>query len=68
MSRIMIVGLTAVLLGVGAVASSHCAELLIYHSWSTPSEISALKVLNEKFSAEGTSGRTSRLPTTRALM
>ena len=37
------------------VASAKATELLIYHSWSTPSEIAALKVLNEKFSAEGNS-------------
>jgi glucose/mannose transport system substrate-binding protein len=48
-------GLLAVVMAASCVASVNATELLIYHSWSTPSEIAALKVLNEKFSAEGNS-------------
>jgi glucose/mannose transport system substrate-binding protein len=53
MSPIKIVRLIAVMVAADFVTNVNSAELLIYHSWSTPSEISALKVLNEKFSAEG---------------
>jgi len=53
MPRLAFAALTAGFLAVSAVTRTQSAELLIYHSWSTPSEIAALKVLNEKFSAEG---------------
>ena len=53
MPRLAFAALTAGFLAVSAVTRTQSAELLIYHSWSTASEIAALKVLNEKFSAEG---------------
>ena len=55
MLAIKIVRLIAAIVAANLVTNANSAELLIYHSWSTPSEIAALKVLNEKFSAEGNS-------------
>ena len=37
----------------GMAAGAFGAEVVVYHTWSTPSEVAALKVLNEAFSARG---------------
>jgi glucose/mannose transport system substrate-binding protein len=47
------IGLLAMAVGINFGGGAIAAELLIYHTWSTPSEIAALRVLNEKFSEEG---------------
>ncbi|HEV7718311.1 MAG TPA: ABC transporter substrate-binding protein [Arsenicitalea sp.] len=45
--------LTAALMVTATVTASYATDLVIYHTWSTPSEIAALNVLKTQLNADG---------------
>jgi glucose/mannose transport system substrate-binding protein len=54
--------LTAALMVTATVTASYATDLVIYHSWSTPSEIAALNVLKTQLVAGGNSWTDLAIP------
>jgi glucose/mannose transport system substrate-binding protein len=54
--------LTAALMVTATVTASYATDLVIYHSWSTPSEIAALNVLKAQLVAGGNSWTDLAIP------
>ena len=53
MSLIRKAGFTALLLAATALTSARAEELTVFHGWSSPAEVSALKVLEKALNAKG---------------
>ena len=61
MKRTLLAGLTAAFL-MGSAPAANAAELIVYHGWSTPSEVGALNVLRDSLEAKGHSWKDLAIP------
>ncbi|MEF2070065.1 ABC transporter substrate-binding protein [Consotaella aegiceratis] len=59
--RNRLIGLTAALL-VGTASIASAEELIVYHGWSTPAEVSALQVLRDALAEKGISWKDLAIP------
>src|SRR5690606_33903720 len=61
MKRFALAGLTALLMA-GSAAVATAEELIVYHGWSSKSEVAALNVLQEALKAKGHSWKDLAIP------
>jgi len=61
MKRTLLAGLTAAFL-MGSAPAANAAELIVYHGWSTPSEVGALNVLRDSLEAKGHTWKDLAIP------
>ena len=60
--RSKLLGIVAGLMASAATFSGHAAELIIYHGWSTQSEVNALNTLREAMEAKGHTWKDLAIP------
>jgi len=60
-TRTFLAGLAAALL-MGSAPIANAVELIVYHGWSTPSEVAALRVLREALEAKGHTWKDLAIP------